>query len=94
MAEVIHSAKSDSPGYTKYYFDEPVGTTQGGLRATGPKMKFYEPRTVADENNNMVMKDEAEYEIIFHGQVSVDLPNEVKELKFEDGSTLKLSSGS
>ncbi len=92
MPEVVHVSKSDSPGYTRYVLDEPIGTAGAGVLATGPMMKLSEERKIlVDEDGSVERQTEKPFEILLHGQQVIDLPNEVKELTLSDGSTLKLS---
>lgn len=91
--EHIHSGKSDSPGYTRHYFDEPIGSASIPVILTGPKVKHADgPLTIVDDLGNLVREEEREYTIVANGQQFLDLPNEVKELKTSSGETIKLSS--
>jgi hypothetical protein len=90
MATVVHSMKSDSKGYTRHFLDEPIGSGAAGVLVKGPKMRTI---VSVDEDGNEITKD-AEFQIVLHGQQVIDVPDEVKELTFEDGSSLKLGSKS
>lgn len=92
--KVIHSNKSDSPGYTRYYLDEPIGSAAIGVLVKGPTMKLAEARHVYGESNNIEHQTEQEFQMVLHGQQVIDLPDSVKSLELEDGTTLTLGGHS
>jgi hypothetical protein len=91
--ELVHTMKSDSPGYTRLFFDEPLGTGTDPIVLTGPPMKHAGgAQTVVDDLGNLKTEDEREYSIMCHGQQIIDVPSEIKELKLGD-KTFKLTKG-
>jgi hypothetical protein len=79
--------ESDSPGYARLLFADPIGEPAAGAVVTGV-LRDTEVEKRTEDGQAVTVVEDVPLELIVHGQREIDVP-ERAELTFPDGSTWK-----